>query len=150
MGQQLGLYGQAGEFPSSERFAEMDGIPVIDDCGEQVEPGHAVVLALTRAVSDFALTPAAERILVSVRIWQPGNRRFWSLVSPTIASAPIMASPVSPVPGPASTRPSPPYAKGTPCGRAETRPPGQVRPGCARHRGPASGTGRETGPRPAP
>ena len=33
-------------------------------------------------------------------------------------------------------------------GRAETRPAGKVRPGCARHRRPASGTRRETGPRP--
>ena len=75
----------------------MDGIPVNDDGGEQVEPGHAVVLALTGAVSDFALTPAAERVLESVRIRQPGNRRSWSLVSPRIASTPIMASTVPPV-----------------------------------------------------
>ena len=33
-------------------------------------------------------------------------------------------------------------------GRAETRPAGKVRPGCARHRRSASGTRRETGPRP--
>ena len=35
-------------------------------------------------------------------------------------------------------------------GRAETRPAGQVRPGCPRHRRSASGTRRETGPRPGP
>ena len=33
-------------------------------------------------------------------------------------------------------------------GRAETRPPGKVRPRCPRHRRSASGTRRETGPRP--
>ena len=32
-------------------------------------------------------------------------------------------------------------------GRAETRPPGKVRPGCARHRRSASGTRRDTGSR---
>ena len=35
-------------------------------------------------------------------------------------------------------------------GRAQTRPAGQVRPRCPRHRRPASGTRRETGPRPGP
>ena len=33
--------------------AEMGGIPVNDDGGEQAEPGHSVVLALTRAVAYF-------------------------------------------------------------------------------------------------
>ena len=45
MGQGLGLGRQAGVFPLSDRFAEMGGIPANDDGGEQVEPGHAVVLA---------------------------------------------------------------------------------------------------------
>ena len=57
MGQELGLDRQAGVFPRSDRCAEMGGIPVNDDGGEQVEPGHAVVLALARAVADFALAP---------------------------------------------------------------------------------------------
>ena len=57
MGEELGLDGQAGEFPLSDRFAEMGGIPVNDDGGEEVEPGHAVVLALAGAVADFALAP---------------------------------------------------------------------------------------------
>ena len=55
VGQELGLDGQPGVFPRSDRFAEMGGIPVNDDGGEQVEPGHAVVLALAGAVADFAL-----------------------------------------------------------------------------------------------
>ena len=29
-----------------DRVAEMEGVPVDDDCGEQVQPGDAVVLAL--------------------------------------------------------------------------------------------------------
>ena len=63
MGQELGLDGQPGVFSLSDRFAEMGGIPVDDDGGEQVEPGHAVVLALARAVADFALAPDPERVL---------------------------------------------------------------------------------------
>ena len=66
MGQELGLDGQPGVFPLSDRFAEMGGIPVNDDGGEQVEPGHAVVLALARAVADFALAPDPERVLERV------------------------------------------------------------------------------------
>ena len=61
MGQELGLYGQPGVFTLSDRFAEMGSIPLNDDGGEQVEPGHAVALALAGAVADFALTPDAER-----------------------------------------------------------------------------------------
>ena len=45
VGEELGRYGQPGVFPLSDRFAEMGGIPVNDDDGEQVEPGHSVVLA---------------------------------------------------------------------------------------------------------
>ena len=44
VGQEIGLDGQPGVFPLSDRFAEMGGIPVNDDGGEQVETGHAVVL----------------------------------------------------------------------------------------------------------
>ena len=66
MGQELGLDGQPGVFPLSDRFAEMGGIPVDDDGGEQVEPGHAVVLALAGAVADFALASDPERVLERV------------------------------------------------------------------------------------
>ena len=66
MGQELGLDGQPGVFPLSDRFAEMGGIPVNDDGGEQVEPGHAAVLALARAVADFALASDPERVLERV------------------------------------------------------------------------------------
>ena len=66
MGQGFGLDGQAGVFPLSDRFAEMGGIAVNDHGGEQVEPGHAVVLALAGAVADFALAPDPERVLERV------------------------------------------------------------------------------------
>ena len=66
MGQELGLDGQPGVFPLSDRFAEMGGIPVDDDGGEQVEPGHAVVLALAGAVADFALASDPECVLERV------------------------------------------------------------------------------------
>ena len=66
MGQELGLDGQPGVFPLSDCFAEMGGIPVNDDGGEQVEPGHAAVLALVRAVADFALASDPERVLERV------------------------------------------------------------------------------------
>ena len=66
MGQELGLDGQPGVFPLSDRFAEVGGIPVNDDGGEEVEPGHAVVLALAGAVADFTLASDPERVLERV------------------------------------------------------------------------------------
>ena len=66
MSQELGLDRQAGVFSLSDRFAEMGGIPVNDDGGERVEPGHAVVLGLAGAVADFALAPDPERVLERV------------------------------------------------------------------------------------
>ena len=44
----------------------MGGISVNDDCGEQVEPSHAVVLALAGAVADFALAPDPQCVLEGV------------------------------------------------------------------------------------
>ena len=63
MGQELGLYGQPALFPLSDHLGEIGGVPVNDDGGEQVGPGHAVVLSLAGAVADFALAPDAERVL---------------------------------------------------------------------------------------
>ena len=53
-------------FPLSDRFVEMGGIPVNDDGGQEVEAGHAVVLAFAGAVTDFALASDPERILERV------------------------------------------------------------------------------------
>ena len=66
MGQEIGLDGQAGEFPLADRFAETGGVPVNDDGGEEVEAGHAVVLAFAGAVADFALASDAEGVLEGV------------------------------------------------------------------------------------
>ena len=66
MSQELRLDGQAGEFPLADRFAEMGGIPVNHDGGEEVEAGHAVMLALAGEVADFALAPDAEGVLEGV------------------------------------------------------------------------------------
>ena len=41
-------------------------IPVNDDGGEQVQPGHAVVLGLAGAVAEFALSPDVEGVLEGV------------------------------------------------------------------------------------
>ena len=66
MGQEFRLGREAGVFPLSDRFAEMGGIPVNDDGGEEVEPSHAVVLALAGAVADFALASDPQRVLERV------------------------------------------------------------------------------------
>lgn len=44
----LGLDGQAGVVPLSDRFAEVGGIAANDDGGEEVELGYTAVLALAR------------------------------------------------------------------------------------------------------
>ena len=66
MGHQLGVDRQAVVLSLSDRFAEMGGIPVNDDGGEEVEAGHAVALAFTGAVADFALAADAKRVLEGV------------------------------------------------------------------------------------
>ena len=64
--QELGLDRQAGALPLSNRFAEMGGIPMNDDGGEQVEYGHAVVLRLAGSVADFVLVSDPEGVLERV------------------------------------------------------------------------------------
>ena len=66
MSQDLRLDREACKLPLSDRFVEMGGIPVNDDGGEQVEPSHAVVLALAGAVADFALASGPQRVLEGV------------------------------------------------------------------------------------
>ena len=66
VGQEFGLDRQPGIFPLRDRVGEMGGIPIDDDGGEQVESGHAVVLALARAVADFTLAADPERVLEGV------------------------------------------------------------------------------------
>ena len=50
----------------SDRFAEMHSIPVDYDGGEQVQPGHAILLSFAGAVADFALAADAKRVLERV------------------------------------------------------------------------------------
>ncbi len=66
VGQELGIDCQPGVFPLSDRLVEMGSIPVNDGGGEQVEPSHAVVLALAGAVADFALASDPQRVLEGV------------------------------------------------------------------------------------
>lgn len=47
-------------------MAQMESVPVYDDCGEQVQPGDAVILALGGSVSDFTLAADTQRILDSM------------------------------------------------------------------------------------
>lgn len=49
--------------PLGDRVAEVDGVPIDDDCGEQVEAGDTIVLAFSGAVTDFALATDAQRVL---------------------------------------------------------------------------------------
>ena len=75
MGHELGLNGQAGVYPLSDRSVEMSGIPVNYNGGEEVEPGYAVVLVLAGAVTDFALASDPQRVLervVSLALVQAG------------------------------------------------------------------------------
>lgn len=44
-------------------MAEVQGIPIDDDGGEQVEPGNTVVLALGGTVADFALASDPQGVL---------------------------------------------------------------------------------------
>ena len=53
-------------FSLSDRFVEMGGIPVNDDGSEEVEPSHAVVLALDGALAQFAVASGPQRVLERV------------------------------------------------------------------------------------
>jgi len=43
-----------------DRLAEVLGVPVNDDRGEQVQPGHSKVLALGCSITDFTLATNAQ------------------------------------------------------------------------------------------
>ena len=60
MRQQIGRTIQAGPLPRGHGLNEVLGVPVDDDCREQVEARHAVVLALGGAIPDFTLAPDAQ------------------------------------------------------------------------------------------
>ena len=66
MRQQIGRTIQAGPLPRGHGLTEVLGVPVDDDCREQVEARHAVVLALGGAIPDFTLAPDAQGVFQGV------------------------------------------------------------------------------------
>jgi len=62
VGEEFGFDREPGAPSLPDRFSQTHGIPVDDGGGKQAEAGHAVVLALARAVADFALAPDPERV----------------------------------------------------------------------------------------
>ena len=59
MRQELGRDRQPGAFSLSHRVAQAHGIPIDDDRGQQIEPGHPEVLAFAGAVAVLALASDA-------------------------------------------------------------------------------------------
>jgi len=51
---------------TDDGMTEMNAIPVDDNCGEQIESGHAIVLPLRSPVADFTPAPNAQAFL---RAW---------------------------------------------------------------------------------
>lgn len=57
--QKIGSAIQSLAFSAVDGLTEVFGVPVDDDCGEQIEAGHAEVLAFGGAITDFALATDA-------------------------------------------------------------------------------------------
>jgi hypothetical protein len=66
MRQKVWRASQAFASVASDGLAEMFGVPVDDDRGEEVQPGHAEVLAFGGAITDFTLAADTECVLQSV------------------------------------------------------------------------------------
>ena len=66
MGEQVVRRIQPFASPGLDGMAEMQGVPVDDDRGQQVESGDPVVLSFGGAVADFALTADAQGVLERV------------------------------------------------------------------------------------
>ena len=64
--QQVGGTVQTGLVTTGNGMAEMFGVPIDDDGGEQVQPGHPEVLSFAGAVADFALTADAQGVFQSM------------------------------------------------------------------------------------
>ena len=45
-----------------DSVTEMFGVPVNDDGGEEIQPGHSEVLALSCSITDFTLAPNAQGV----------------------------------------------------------------------------------------
>lgn len=63
MGQEFGRNIKSFVPSLSDRAAQMNGIPVDDNCGKQVEAGDPVMLPLSGAIANFALATNTQRIL---------------------------------------------------------------------------------------
>ncbi|SFA60966.1 hypothetical protein SAMN04487972_13220 [Paracoccus halophilus] len=57
---------QAFASTASDGLPEMLGVPVDDDRGEEVQPGHAEVLTFGGTIADFTLAADAQGVLQSV------------------------------------------------------------------------------------
>ena len=62
MRQKIGWAIQSFAFSVVDGLAEMLGVPVDDDGGEEVETSHAEVLAFGGAVADFTLATDAKGV----------------------------------------------------------------------------------------
>ncbi len=62
MRQQVERTIQACTAAPGHSIAEMLGVPIDDDGGEQVQPGHAEVLSFGRSVTDFTLAADTQGI----------------------------------------------------------------------------------------
>ena len=63
---EVGCAVQAFAAAIGDGLAEMLGVPIDDNRGQQVQPGHAEVLPLAGSVADFALATDPEGILQGV------------------------------------------------------------------------------------
>ena len=66
MGQKVWRASQTVVAAAGDGMPKMLGVPVDDDRGQQVEPGHAEVLAFDGSVADFALATDTEGVLQSM------------------------------------------------------------------------------------
>jgi hypothetical protein len=62
VGQKIGRAVQSFAFSVVDRLAEMLGVPLDDDGGEQIEASHSEVLAPGGAVTDFNLATDAKSV----------------------------------------------------------------------------------------
>ena len=53
---------EACALPCCNCAAKMFGVPINDDRGQQVQPGHAIVLSFRGSVSDFTLATDTEGV----------------------------------------------------------------------------------------
>ncbi len=66
MSQEVGRDVETFVAATGDGLVEMLCVPVDDDCGEEVQHGHAEVLAFAGAIAEFALPADAECTLQSV------------------------------------------------------------------------------------